>query len=112
MKKDLIFAPVMLLIGIALFMLRFTGMNAHIVISVAGVVLLIAYAVLTKKEWKLPALEIIMRASYGIALVSGIVIKMGHRIEALSVTHKATAALFVLLLVVLFIHKAIKTKKA
>ena len=50
MKKDLIFAPVMLLIGIALFMLRFTGMNAHIAISVAGVVVLIAYAVLTKKS--------------------------------------------------------------
>ena len=34
MKKDLIFAPVMLLIGILLFLLRATGMTAHIAISV------------------------------------------------------------------------------
>ena len=61
MKKDLIFAPVMLLIGALLFLLRATGMTAHIVISVIGVLVLIAYAVLTKKNWKIPALEIIMR---------------------------------------------------
>ena len=61
MKKDLIFAPMMLLLGAALFLLRATGMTAHIVISVIGIAILIAYAVLTKKDWKIPALEIIMR---------------------------------------------------
>ena len=49
MKKDMIFAPIMLLIGVLLFLLRATGMTAHIVISVIGVLALIAYTVLTKK---------------------------------------------------------------
>ena len=73
MKKDLIFAPILLLIGVALCLLRLTGMTAHIVVSVVGVVALVVYTVLAKKKWKLPALEIIMRAFYGIALISGVV---------------------------------------
>ena len=73
-KKDLIFAPIMLLIGVLLFLLRATGMTAHIAISVVGILVLIAYTVLTKKDWKIPALEIIMRAFYGVALITGIVI--------------------------------------
>ena len=112
MKKDLIFAPIMLAIGIALFLLRATGMTAHVAISVVGVLVLIAYAVLTKKEWKLPALEILMRVCYGIALISGIVIKNVHGIAALSILHKVGAALFVVLLIVLFVHKLIVNKKA
>ena len=112
MKKDLIFAPAMLLIGILLFLLRATGMTAHIAISVAGVVVLVVYAVLTKKEWKIPALEIIMRVFYGIALISGIVIMNVHGIAALAIVHKACAALFVVLLVALFVHKLITAKKA
>ena len=112
MKKDLFFAPLMLLIGIALFLLRATGMSAHIAISVVGIVVLIAYTVLTKKGWKIPALEIVMRACYGIALISGIIIKQVHGIAALSIIHKAGAALFVVLLVVLFVHKLIAAKKA
>ena len=49
MKKDLIFAPILLLIGVLLFLLRATGMTAHIAFSVIGVLALIAYTVLTKK---------------------------------------------------------------
>ena len=111
MKKDFIFAPIMLLVGILLFMLRATGMTAHIIISVAGVVVLVAYAVLTKKEWKIPALEILMRVCYGVALVSGIVIKQVHGIAALPIVHKAGAAAFVVLLIVLFVHKLVTAKK-
>ena len=112
MKKDLIFAPIMLLIGVLLFLLRATGMIAHIAISVVGILVLIAYTVLTKKDWKIPALEIIMRAFYGIALITGIVIMNVHGIAALSVIHKASAALFVVSLVVLFVHKVLTKKKA
>ena len=112
MKKDLIFAPAMLLIGILLFLLRMTGMTVHIAISVVGVLVLIAYAVLTKKEWKKPALEILMRVFYGLALISGIVIKAVPGIVALAILHKATAALFVVLLVVLSVHKLVFVKKA
>ena len=112
MKKDLVFAPIMLIIGVMLFLLRATGMTAHIAISVLGVLVLVAYAVLTKKEWKLPALEIIMRAFYGIALISGIVILNVHGIAALAIIHKASAVLFMALIIVLLVHKAITNKKA
>ena len=112
MKKDLIFAPVMLLIGVLLFMLRATGMTAHIAISVIGVLALIVYTVLTKKEWKTPALEILMRAFYGIALITGIVIMNVHGIVALVVIHKVSAVLFMALFIVLLTHKAAMNKKA
>ena len=112
MKKDLIFSPALLVIGMLLFLLRATGMTAHIVISVIGVLLLIAYTVLTKKEWKIPSLEIIMRAFYGIALISGIVILNVHGIVALAIIHKVSAVLFLALLVVLLVSKAISNKKA
>ena len=112
MKKDMIFAPVMLIIGVLLFLLRTTGMTAHIAISIAGILVLVLYTVLTKKGWKIPALEIIMRACYGIALISGIVIKNVHGIAALAILHKASAALFVILLLVLFVHKLIAVRKA
>ena len=111
MKKDLIFAPIMFVIGILLFLLRTTGMTAHIAISVVGVLVLVVYAVLTKKDWKIPALEVIMRVFYGVALISGIMIMNFHSIAALSVIHKASAALFIVLLVVLFVHKLITANK-
>ena len=112
MKKDLIFTPIMLVIGVLLFLLRATGMPAHIVISVIGVLVLIAYTVLTKKGWKIPALEILMRAFYGIALITGIVIMNVHGIVALAVIHKVSAALFLAMLVVLLVSKAVSNKKA
>ena len=112
MKKDMIFAPIMLLIGVLLFLLRATGMTAHIVISVIGVLALIAYTVLTKKEWKIPALEILMRAFYGVALITGIVIMNVHGIVALALIHKVSAVLFLAMLVVLLVSKAASNKKA
>jgi hypothetical protein len=111
MKKDLIFAPALLLIGVLLFLLSATGMTAHMAISVIGVFVLIAYTVLTKKNWKIPALEIIMRACYGIALITGIVIKNVDGIAALSVIHKASAVLFMVLMIVLLTFKAVTNKK-
>ena len=112
MKKDLIFAPAMLVIGVLLFLLRATGMTAHIAISVIGILVLIAYAIVTKKEWKLPALEVVMRVCYGIALITGILMMNFWGITALQIAHKAGAALFLLLLVVLFVHKLVVNKKA
>ena len=112
MKKDLIFAPIMLLIGVLLFLLRATGMTAHIVISVIGVLDLFAYTVLNKKEWKIPALEVLMRAFYGIALITGIVIMNVHGIAALAIIHKAGAALFMALIIILLTHKLATNKKS
>ena len=110
MKKDLIFVPIMLVIGILLFLLRAIGMTAHIIISLLGVVTLVVYTIATKKEWKLPVLEVLMRVFYGIALITGIVMMKVHGIVALGIVHKAGAALFAILLVVLFVHK-LATKK-
>ena len=112
MKKDLIFAPILLAVGILLFLLRVTGMTAHIAVSVIGIVVLAAYTVTTKKTWKIPALEIIMRAFYGIALITGIVIMNVHGISALAIIHKASAVLFMAMLIVLLVHKAATNKKA
>ena len=112
MKKDLIFVPVMLLVGAALFLLRFTGMSAHIAISVIGILVLAVYTVLTKKEWKIPALEIIMRAFYGIALISGVLIMNIHGIAALAIVHKVSAVLFMALIIVLLSYKLATKKKA
>lgn len=110
MKKDMIFAPVMLLIAILLFLLRATGMTAHIIISVAGILVLAAYTAATRKEWKIPALEILMRVCYGVALITGIVLMKVHGAAALAIVHKAGAALFVILLAVLFVLK-LRAKK-
>ena len=64
-----------------------------------------AYTVTTKKEWKIPALEIIMRAFYGIALITGGIILKVSYIPAVAIIHKVGAVLFVVLLVILFVHK-------
>ena len=112
MKKDLIFAPALLLIGVALFLLRFTGMPVHIAISVVGALVLAAYTVLSKKEWKIPALEIAMRACYGITLISGIVVINIHGIAALAAIHKIGAVLFLALIVALLSAKLFAAKKA
>ena len=112
MKKDLIFAPLMLLVGAALFLLSVTGMTAHIVISVAGILLLAAYTALTVKGWRIKPLEIGMRACYGIALISGIVIMKVRGILFLAVLHKVCAALFVVSLAALLICKLVASKKA
>ena len=112
MKKDMIFTPILLLISIGLGMLKATGLTAHIVISVVGIVALAAYTAATKKEWKIPALEILMRLCYGIALISGVVVMNVSGIAAVAIAHKVFAALFTVLLVVLFVQKLIAAKKA
>ena len=112
MKKDLIFAPILLVISVLLALLKATGMTVHIVVSVIGVLALVAYAVFTKKDWKIPALEVIMRVFYGVALITGIVIMNVSGVAALAVAHKVSAAAFFVLLVALFVHKLVTAKKA
>lgn len=111
MKKDLIFTPILLLVAILLFLMKVIGFAAHIGVAVVGVLVLAAYTAATKKEWKIPALEILMRLCYGLALVTGIVIMNVHGVAALAIVHKIFAALFAILLVVLFASKLIAGKK-
>lgn len=112
MKKDLIFAPIMMAVGVVLFLFRATGMPVHIIVAVIGMFVLAVYTAATKKGWKIPALEIIMRAFYGIALITGPIVMKVKDVLALEILHKASAALFVVLLVVLFVHKLIANKTA
>ena len=108
MKKKLLFLIPMIIVAVLLFMLRATGMTAHIAVSVVGLVLLIAYTVATKKEWKNSALEILQRVFYAIALITGVVLMNVHGIAAISIIHKISAVLFVILLVVTEIQKIVK----
>ena len=108
MKKKLLFLISMVIVAVLLFMLRATGMKVHIAVSVIGLVLLIAYTIATKKEWKNPALEILQRVCYGIALITGAVLMNVHGIAAVSIIHKISAVLFVILLIVCETQKIIK----
>ena len=108
MKKNLMFVIPMVIVAVLLFMLRATGMTAHIAVSVVGLAILVAYAVTTKKNWKCPALEILHRVCYAIALISGIALKGGCNFALMPIAHKAGAVLFVVLLIVTEIHKAVK----
>ena len=108
MKKKLLFLIPMIIAMVLLFMLRATGMKVHIAVSVIGLVLLIAYTIATKKEWKKPALEMLQRVCYGIALITGVVLMNVHGIVVISIIHKISAVLFAILLIVCEIQKAIK----
>ena len=52
-----------------------------------------------------------MRAFYGVALITGIVIMNVHGIVALGIIHKVSAVLFMALIIVLLIHKAAMNKR-
>ena len=112
MKKDLIFAPILLLVGAVLCLLKLTGITAHIAVSVVGLVALVVYTVLAKKEWKIPTLEILMRVFYGIALISGVLIMKIHGLAAVGILHKISAVLFLASLVSLLASKLFASKKA
>ena len=108
MKKNILFLIPMLLVVVALFLLRATGMKVHIAVSVVGLVLLVAYTLATKKDWRNPALEILHRVCYAIALITGVVLMNVHGIAAISIIHKISAVLFILFLAVTEAHKLIK----
>ena len=59
----------------------------------------------TRKEWKIPALEVIMRVMYLAAVITGGALMKLHGVAALGVVHKIAAVAFVVLLLVLYIPK-------
>ena len=105
MSKNRIFLIGMAVVSALLFLLRMTGMTAHIIVSVIGLAIMIPLTLATRKEWKLPPLEIILRALYFVAIVTGGVLMKVHGVAALGLAHKISAALFVVLLLVLYIPK-------
>ena len=105
MNKNRIFLISMALVSVLLFMLRMTGLGAHIIVSVAGLAIMIPLTLQTRKEWKIPALEVIMRAMYLVAVITGGMLMKLQGIAALGIVHKIGAALFAVLLLVLYIPK-------
>ena len=110
MKKNVIFIIPMLMIIVLLFMLKTTGMKVHIAVSFIGLVILVAYTIVSRKGWKNPALEIFQRLCYAIALITGVVLMNVHGVLAISIAHKLSAVLFVIVLIVCEIQKIIKNR--
>ena len=108
MNKNCIFMISMIAVSALLFLLRVTGLAAHIVVSVLGLAIMIPYTLKTKKEWTKAPLEILMRVMYLVAIVTGGVLMKVHGIAALGMVHKIGAALFLVLLLVLYIPKCKK----
>ena len=108
MNKNKLFMILMLAVALLLFALRMTGMTAHIIVSVLGLAIMIPFTLKTRCEWKKPALEVIMRVMYLIAIVTGGALMKVHGVAALGMVHKIGAAAFVVLLLALYIPKAKK----
>ena len=108
MNKNRSFLISMIVVSALLFLLRMTGLPAHIVVSVLGLAVMIPYSVATRKEWKAPALEVLMRVMYFVAIVTGGVMMKIQGVAALNMAHRISAALFAVLLLVLYIPKCKK----
>ena len=106
--KNKVFFFLMLAVSILLFLLRVTGMTAHIALSVVGIIALVAFAVITKKEWKKPALEILLRVLFAVAVITGIVILKIAAAPVVAIVHKVAAAAFVVVLLILYLPKLCK----
>ncbi len=109
MKKNLLFFIPSAIICALLFMLRVTGIGAHVFISIAGVIVMGALTVLTLKTGRLSVFDVLMRLAYGVAMITGIVLWVDIA-GPLAVAHKVSAVAFAVLLVVSSVHKAVKKK--
>ena len=106
--KNKLFFFLMLAVSSLLFLLRVTGMTGHIVLSVIGIAVLVAFAVMNKKEWTKPALEILLRVLFAVAVITGIVILKAAAGPVVAIVHKAAAAAFAVMLLVLYVPKLCK----
>ena len=108
MNKNRAFLIAMIAVSILLFILRMTGLTAHIVVSALGLAVMIPFTLATRKEWKTPALEVLMRVMYFAAIVTGGALMKIQGVAALALIHKITAVLFAALLVFLYVPKCQK----
>ncbi|MDO4739813.1 MAG: hypothetical protein Q4A66_04020 [Eubacteriales bacterium] len=110
MNKNAIYLISMLVVLAALFLFRMTGLTAHIVLSVIGLVLSVVFTAATRKEWTMPALEIAMRVLFVLAFISGLLLVKGVNAPIIGVLHKVFPVLFAVLLVALNAKKAFAKK--
>ena len=105
MNKNRLFLLSMIAVSALLALLSVTGLTAHIVVTVLGLAIMIPLTIATRKDWKVPALEVIMRAMYVVAVVTGGVLMKVSGVAALGIAHKVSAAVFAVLLLVLYLPK-------
>ena len=105
MNKNRFFLIAMVVVSALLALLRMTGLTAHIIVSVVGLAIMIPITLATRKEWKIPVLEVIMRVMYLVAIVTGGALMKIHGVAALGIVHKIGAAVFAILLLVLYLPK-------
>ena len=105
MNKNRVLLVGMTVVTALLFALRLTGIVPHILVSIAGLAVMIPITLKTKAEWKKPVSEVLMRVLYLIAVVTGGVLMKVHGVAALGIAHKVSAVLFFVLLLVLYIPK-------
>lgn len=105
MNKNRFFLISMLIVSALLCVLRMTGLTAHIVVSVVGLAIMVPISIATRKEWKIPAPEVIMRVMYFVAIVTGGALMKVHGVAALGIVHKIGAAVFMVLLLALYLPK-------
>ena len=108
MNKNRFFLVSMIAVSALLFLLRMTGLAVHVAVSVLGLAVMIPITLQTRKEWKIPALEVVMRVMYLVAVITGGALMKVYGVAALGIVHKIAAALFVVLLLILYIPKCKK----
>ena len=108
MNKNRFFLISMIAVSALLFLLRMTGLAVHIGVSILGLAIMIPITLQTKNEWNKPALEIVMRAMYLIAIITGGALMKIHGVAVLGIIHKIGAALFLVLLLTLYLPKCKK----
>ena len=105
MNKNRVLLISMIVVSALLAALRATGIAVHIAVSVAGLAIMIPITIATHKEWKIPALEVIMRAMYLLAVITGGALMKVQGVAVLNIAHKIGAVAFLVLLLVLYLPK-------
>lgn len=104
-KLDAITFIAIIITFVGLLMLHITGLTVHILISIFGLFIVIVSAILGKKDWQYPSLEISYRALYLLTLITGIYMTATYVTDVASIIHKITCAMFGGLFVITFIIK-------
>ena len=107
MKMNRFFLFSMIAVSLLLLVLG-ADMTAHIAVAVLGLAIMIFFTLKMKNEWTNSSLESLMRVVYLSNMISGAALMQVHGISTLEMIHKACAALFLFLLLALYIPKCKK----
>lgn len=112
MIKTILYTLSMIIISILLFALKFTGMRIHIGLGIVACIITIIYTLSIRnklKEYprKTIMTEVAMRVFLGVALITGFLLRPFGTLVVISIIHKISAVLFVILLLVINIKKIV-----